>query len=293
MTTAPSQLHAILSNDDGIRAPGIVALHKALTDPHNTLGGPLFASLDTVAPLTVQSATSHGVTFDEPLMASNVEVNEYFAGTAVDGRPADCMKLALSTIWPDHHASDPDRPDLPHLAISGMNAGANCGINTIYSGTVAAALEAAFLGVPAIAVSLHIGRGRNDFDRAATLARRTIETLLHHPDLLLTPHACLNVNIPRCDDAPDNPTPDEPDTVVCPMNIHGLIDSYEKRTSPAGNEYYWSTGEGLRFAAADEGTDVAELMRGNITVTPIHYDLTRNDAVTPWRTALAARPASA
>ena len=104
-----------------------------------------------------QSATGHGITFHAPLMIQAVAVNDRMKGIAVDGRPADCVKLAIAALWPERfgHGSSPD------LVITGMNSGANVGINVIYSGTVAAAIEAAFLGVPSIAVSLHLGKGAN------------------------------------------------------------------------------------------------------------------------------------
>ena len=113
-------MRILLTNDDGIHAPGIEAMHRAL----DGLG-----EIVTVAPLTVQSATSHGITFHEPLMANEVVVNAQMKGTAVDGRPADCVKLALRELWPSWFGAD-SRPD---LVVSGMNSGANVGINIIYN----------------------------------------------------------------------------------------------------------------------------------------------------------------
>ncbi len=272
----------LLSNDDGIRAPGIRALHRALLDPDGRHGGPLGAELVTVAPLTVQSATSHGVTFNEPIMTSIERVDEHMEGIAVDARPADCVKLALSTLWPQRFGAG----EHPDVVISGMNAGANCGINVIYSGTVAAALEAAFLGVPSIAVSLHLGGGRPDFARGADLARMTIDRLLAGG--LPERHVCLNVNIPVCDDTSEPPTPDEPEIVVCPMNTHGIEDAYERRETPRGEDYYWSVAEGLGFRGADPGTDVEALLQRKITVTPLAYDLTRYDVLDAWRERVGA-----
>lgn len=288
MTT--TDLNVVLSNDDGIRAPGIQTLHNAITDPGGDLGGPLFNTVLPVAPLTVQSATSHGVTFHVPLMASEVDVNPHFSGIAVDGRPADCMKLALSTIWKEKFAATPGIPDRPDLVLSGINAGANCGINTIYSGTVAAALEAAFLGVPSIALSLHLGSGKPDWQRAGRIARSVLEALLENRDQLLQPHACLNVNIPVCDNTTQPPTPEHPSIVVRPMNTHALVDNYERRTSPAGDVYYWSAADGLNFIDSDDHADVAALMQRNVTVTPIGYDLTRHNEINAWAQRLENKP---
>jgi 5'-nucleotidase len=279
-------MRILLTNDDGIRAPGIGAMFDALVDARGEFGGPLRGTRDstsraprdvvhTIAPLTVQSATGHGVTFHQPIMVSRVRVNERMEGTAVDARPADCVKLAISRLWPEAFGEG-SRPD---LAISGMNAGANCGINVIYSGTVAAALEAAFLGVPSIAVSLHLGEGKPLFDVAARYARATIESLIAGG--LPRPHECLSINIPRTET--DGPTPP---IEVCPMNTHGLVDAYERRVSPGGDVYYWASGHGLDFRGTEPGSDVDHLLRRRITVTPLRYDLTDHDGLQRWRLRL-------
>ncbi|MEM1166668.1 MAG: 5'/3'-nucleotidase SurE [Planctomycetota bacterium] len=315
-------MNILLTNDDGIRAPGIVALHDVLAGLDPAVPKPLGDELQTIAPLTVQSATSHGVTFHEPLMVSEVTVHESMDGLAVDGRPADCVKLALAALWPERFGTG-TRPD---IVISGMNAGANCGINVIYSGTVAAAIEAAFLGIPAIAVSLHLGAGRPDFRAAARHARRAIDAVLATD--LLTAHSCININIPRCEhpgegysqaraeaeardagsrlsdlnrthpptdpiehgpDARDPHHPEAPMPIaVCPMNTHGIVDRFERRESPGGQQYYWAAGGGLDFHATDPGTDVAELFARHITVTPLRYDLSDDASMAAWRDAIAA-----
>ncbi|MBP7585672.1 MAG: endonuclease V [Spirochaetes bacterium] len=150
-------MRILLCNDDGVTAQGIVALYDALVDSSKSLGGPL-GEVFVVAPLTVQSATGHGVTFREPLMVAPNDVNERMSGIAVDGRPADCVKLALAELWPAKFGAG-TRPD---LVISGMNMGANVGINVLYSGTCAAAIEAAFLGVPSIGCAKSRLFGRHD-----------------------------------------------------------------------------------------------------------------------------------
>src|SRR3954451_8235792 len=127
----------LLTNDDGIQAPGIVAMYRELVK---------LGEVHVVAPETVQSATGHGITITTPMLTQKVEIADGIVGTAIDGRPADCVKIATARLLP--------RP--PDLVVSGINSGANVGINVIYSGTVAAAIEAAFLGLPAIAVSLYL-----------------------------------------------------------------------------------------------------------------------------------------
>lgn len=274
-------MQILLTNDDGIRAPGLSALYHAVADPENRFGGPLGSTVHVIAPLTVQSATSHGVTYAEPIMTSEESVAGLFEGDAVDGRPADCVKLGIANLWPERFGKG-QRPD---LVISGINSGANVGINVIYSGTVAAAIEAAFLGIPSIAVSLHIGTGRTDYARAAAHARRVLERIIQAgigPSKPLAPHECLNVNIPVCDDQAKPQTPEHPAIVVCPMNTHALIDAYERRASPTGSPYYWASGHGLDFRAADTGTDVDAIFQRKIAITPLRYDLTRMTDLPRW-----------
>src|SRR5688572_432806 len=165
----------LLTNDDGIQAPGLVAMYRELV----RLG-----EVHVVAPETVQSAAGHGITLTTPLLTSRVTVENGFTGTAVDGRPADCVKLAVAKIL----------PRAPDLVVSGINSGANVGINVIYSGTVAAAIEAAFLGLPAVAVSLYIRRDVPiDYARTAHFSRLTIERML---EAGLKPGQVASVNVP-------------------------------------------------------------------------------------------------
>ena len=265
-------MNILLTNDDGVHAPGIAALHSALTNPDHPYG-PL-GDLFTVAPATPQSATSHGITYYTPLMVTETTINTQPA-LAVDGRPADCTKLALTNLYPERFGLTA-RPD---LVISGMNAGANCGINVLYSGTVAAAIEAAFIGVPAIAVSLHLdsqnGKHTPDWERAATVARKTIDALIQTG--LPTSHEVLSINIPATQYLSDNTK-----AVVCPMNTHALVDQYEQRATPKGSSYYWSTAHGLEFQSTDQGTDVHELFERHITITPLQFDLTNHQRLGFW-----------
>src|SRR5947199_1215797 len=165
----------LLTNDDGIRHPGLIAMYRELT----RLG-----EVHVVAPETVQSATGHGVTLSTPLLTDRVTVEDTFTGIAVDGRPADCVKLAVAKLLPRQ----------PDLVISGINSGANVGINVIYSGTVAAAIEAAFLGVPSIALSLYLKRDiPPDYARTAVFAHRCIEQIV---EAGLGAGQVVSVNIP-------------------------------------------------------------------------------------------------
>ncbi len=260
-------MRILLTNDDGIDAPGIAALFEAVKG---------LGEVRVVAPADHQSATSHGITFHHPLMVREVEPRPGMRGTAVEGRPADCVKLGARALWQEWYGAGA-RPD---LVISGMNAGANVGINVIYSGTVGAAVEGAFLGIPSIAVSLHLGdRSRTNFARAAQIARAAIDRILEHP---LDAHRVMNVNVPRTE-APDAPMP--PIRVV-KMNVAAGIDGYERRTTPDGRTYYWPDGNGMEFFHTAEGSDVEALMERAVTVTPLWYDLSEHETLASWRARL-------
>jgi 5'-nucleotidase len=222
------------------------------------------------------------VTFHTPLMTVEDRLgwgnDQKMTGTAVDGRPADCVKVAIANIWPERFPDSP-RPD---LVVSGMNSGANVGINVIYSGTVAAAIEAAFLGIPSIAVSLHIGRSKPDYRTAAKEARRAIDVVLREG--LPEKHACLSINVPVTELDGERTVPAGGYPIrVCRMNTHGLVDKYERRVSPSGEVYYWAAGHGLDFRHTEEATDVELLMKRCITVTPLRYDLTKKSVMEHWR----------
>ncbi len=262
-------MRILLSNHDGIHAPGIDALHEAI----ESLG-----EIITIAPSTVQSATSHGVTFTQPLMSEEVVVNDRMHGTSIDGRPADCVKVAIKAIWPERYGES-ERPD---LTISGMNAGANVGINIIYSGTVAAAVESAFLGVPAIAVSLQLGdRSKTNYRRAAQIARVAIDQLIEHD---LEPHSVVNVNVPITESA-DAPMPP---LRVAEMNTAAGREGYDRRESPWGSVYYWAAGSGMDFLHTAPGSDVEALRDHHVTVTPLTYNVTDHARLQTWRDRLEA-----
>lgn len=262
-------MRILLTNDDGIDAPGIAAMFDALQG---------LGEVITIAPRMVQSAAGHGITYREPLMTEEWVVNERMKGIAVDGRPADCVKVALRAIWQERFGEG-SRPD---LTISGMNSGANVGINIIYSGTVAAAVESAFLGVPAIAVSLYLGGkdlGRVHYGRAAQIARHVIDRVLAHK---IDKHSVININVPRTESA-DAPIPQ---IRVVEMNSAPGIDAYDRRVSPYGQVYYWAAGDGMVFSHTSPGSDVEALRAGYATVTPLTYALTDYARLQSWKEAL-------
>jgi 5'-nucleotidase len=211
--------------------------------------------VQVVAPETVQSATGHGITLSGPLMTTPTTVEGLFTGTAVAGRPADCVKLALTQLM--------DRK--PDLVVSGLNSGANVGINVIYSGTVAAALEAAYLGYPAVAASLYLKNIAPDYPKAAALARQTIEKILAAG---LKKGQVMTVNIPAL-----RPEESPAGLKVARQCTRGYDDVYERRKDPKGRDYFWNTSV-FRLDNTEADTDVAALRQGYITVTPLQYDLT-------------------
>ena len=259
----------LLTNDDGITAPGIAALYSAI----RSLG-----EVVVIAPAGVQSAMSHGITFHRPLLTRDFQVNAEMFGTSIDGTPADCVKLGLRTIWAERFGAG-TKPD---LVISGMNSGANVGINVIYSGTIAAAIEAAFLGVPAIAVSLHIGESpRTQWQRAAEIARAAIDRVIEHP---LDAHRVVSINVPRTEKADVA----MPALRVVRMNTSAGVDRHERRESPEGRAYYWPYGNGMEFFHTAQGSDVEALMAHNVTITPLWYDLTDDASLAAWQKRLHA-----
>lgn len=253
-------MRIMLTNDDGIDAPGLTSLFGQIAD---------MGELHVVAPATAQSATSHGVTFHRPIRVQNRNSDNGHerppaSQLAVEGRPADCVKLAMSDLVPQPI----------DLVISGMNAGANVGINVIYSGTVAAAMEAAFLGIPAIAVSLHIGnRDTIDWQRAARYARQAIDWALDGP---MKTHSVLNINVPILD---DGQTPRG--IRVVPINKSPLVDRYANEDHGDGSRSF-RVDNSMAFREHLPGTDVEAIFAKYITVTPLHYDLTMHDRLGDW-----------
>jgi 5'-nucleotidase len=245
----------LLTNDDGITAPGLVAMYRKLTDT---------SDVQVVAPETVQSATGHGITLSGPLLTNKVDVENAFTGTAVAGSPADCVKLAISQLTSR-------RPD---LVVSGINSGANVGINVIYSGTVAAAIEAAFLGLPAIAISLYLKRDiPPDYARTAALARRCIEQILAAG---LRPGQVASVNIPSL-----RPGEEPAGVKVVRQCTRPWNDTYERRKDPRGRDYFWNSSV-FTLSTDEPDTDVAALRDNFITITPLQFDLTEHQTLDEW-----------
>jgi 5'-nucleotidase len=249
----------LLTNDDGIYARGLAALYQELSKDAECL---------VVAPEIEQSAVGHAITIFRPLMVRKALKNGVFLGHAVAGTPADCVKIGLCEL-----AEGPI-----DLVVSGINRGANVGINVLYSGTVSAATEAAILGVPSLAISLDTHRDA-DYSVAARFARQMAAFVLENP----LPQVALNVNVPAI--------PEEAirGVVVAKQGGARLMERFEKRIDPRENTYYWLAGETELSACEDEESDASALKRGMITITPICYDLTRYDLLDGLNTRAIGR----
>jgi 5'-nucleotidase len=214
------------------------------------------AEVVVVAPATEQSAVGHSITLLNPLIVQEVTDEEGRPlGWAVEGRPADCVKLALLELlpWP------------PDLVVSGLNAGSNSGINVLYSGTVAAAIEGAFSRHTSIAISLEYRRPTSlNFTEAARLARRVIEQIVaHHP-----PDGSLfNVNIPSLDNGAVK------GIRTAPQNVGPYMESFDRRIDPRGRIYFWNS-PSIECPQPHPDTDVTAMAEGYIAVTPLQFNLT-------------------
>lgn len=252
-------MRILISNDDGILAPGLAALRAAVAD---------LGEVTVVAPDSAQSAAGHGITLKRPLVVQRVRLGGAvpFEGLSVDGQPADCVRLAVHKLL--------DRA--PELVLSGINAGSNVGINVLYSGTVAAAAEGAMCGIPAVAFSARIG-DQADFPRIARLCRWVLNELL---DAGLRPGELINVNIPELG-------PGRPRGVrVRRQSTAELEEDYRLHHDADGREAYLLA-EGFRFGPSRKDTDIEALAQGYITVTPLHVDMTNHRrledlAQRPW-----------
>lgn len=248
-------MHILVTNDDGIYAPGLEALAAELT----RLG-----TVVVYAPSVEQSGVSHSITYLSPLIVQDVFRKGRLFGKAVAGSPADCVKLAMLELT--------ESP--PSLVVSGINSGANVGINVLYSGTVAAAIEGAFFGVTSIAVSLAMSE-QPDYLRAAKLAVDLISQLLAAG---VTPGSLWNLNLPQS-------SPGWPLGVkTLPMGIERYREVLDRRTDPRGRTYYWAGLEPQIPHTGEPNTDVQALAEGYATLTPLHFSLTHEQRLAEIRT---------
>ncbi len=237
----------LVTNDDGIFAPGILQLKDDLSQ---------IGVVTVVAPISEKSAVGHAITLSDPLRVIEVERNGDFFGFGVNGTPADCVKLGIRCLMENK----------PDIIVSGINQGSNTAINIIYSGTVSAAAESVIMDVPAVAVSLTSYTSK-DFSYAGKVARQISREVLRNG---LPEGVLLNVNVPPIAE-------DEIEGVVPTRQGKGKYDeAFDKRTDPNNRTYYWLTGKRM-ILDFDNDIDDVVVMNNKVSVTPIHYDLTRYD----------------
>lgn len=242
---------ALLTNDDGIFAPGLAAMERRLA---------AMGEVIAVAPSTEQSGVGHAITFLSPLTAKKVFDGDRPRGWAVDGSPADAVKLAITQFLPR-------RPD---IVVSGINSGLNAGINVLYSGTVAAAIEGAFFGITSIAVSLE-WEEHAEYAAAAEIAADVIAEVLRRSP---TPGSLYNLNIPT------RALRGKRELRVVPMGTARYGEAYERRVDPRGRPYWWATNDPPP-PPSPQPTDITALAEGYVTLTPLDYDLTHRAALGP------------
>lgn len=239
-------MNILVTNDDGIHAPGIIALAHALQ---------AIGTVTIVAPDREQSAVGHALTLHHPLRVSQLADLRY----AVDGTPTDCVNLGIHTLLAE-------RPD---LVVSGINRGGNLAEDVTYSGTVSAAMEATLMGVPAIAVSLVTTGAGTNYAAAGTIAARIAKLVAHNG---LPPDTFLNINVPDLPLEQIN-TP----LVTCQGKRHfaGMI---VDKVDPRGRNYYWIGSVEVNFIDLP-GTDFAAISRNHVSITPLHLDLTNHASI--------------
>ncbi len=247
-------MHILLTNDDGIFAPGLAALYKELIS---------LWDVTVVAPADSKSGASHSITIHQPLMCNEVDIHDQFTGYSVHGSPADCVKLAFMQLC--------ERP--VDLVVAGINNGANVGINIYYSGTVAAAMEGAFLKIPAVAMSL-AREDEMDFETAAKHGMATLKQLLP-----IQSGDVININIPQLNNG-------KPKGIkVVPQSTQAFQEYYIHNKDNRGNSSYQLAG-GAHLTdqiVADTGC----LLEGYITVTALspgmtNYEKNRQLERIPW-----------
>ena len=241
----------LVTNDDGINAPGIRTLISVIKDIGDVI---------VVAPDSPQSGMGHAITINSTLHSSritpkNSEIIEY----SCSGTPADCVKLAINELMPRK----------PDLCVSGINHGSNSSINVIYSGTMSAAIEAGIEGVPAIGFSLLDYSWNADFSQSKDFIRKITLNALNNG---IPKGVVLNVNIPAVNKS------DIKGVKICRQAKAYWVEEFDKRKNPLGQEYYWLTG---KFVNKDQGEDTDEwaLKNNNISIVPVEFDLTAHHAI--------------
>jgi 5'-nucleotidase len=246
MAKAKNKPTILITNDDGITAPGIKNLVEAVRD---------LGKVIVVAPDKAQSGMGHAITINHPLRMTKMDMFDGIEAWQTNGTPVDCVKLAVDKIL---HGK-------PDLCLSGINHGANHSINVIYSGTMSAAMEASIESIPSIGFSLLDYNYEADFAPARQYVKKIVSSLLQQKKL--DKHLLLNVNIPSI------PLELLKGVKICRQAYAKYEEDFEERKDPHGKKYYWLTGEFVNF---DKGrdTDVWALEHNYVSVVPVQFDLT-------------------
>ena len=252
----------LISNDDGYQAPGIVALYEALKD---------IAEVEVIAPEHNNSAKSNALTLNAPIYVHQAQSGATKGFRYVTGTPADCVHIALTGLLGYK----------PDLVVSGINNGANMGDDTIYSGTVGAAMEGYLFGIPAIAFS-QIQKGWQHLDVAALKARELVQSLIAHPQPQNDKARpwLLNVNIPNL------PLEALKPLKVCRLGRRHAAEPVIQQVSPRGETMYWIGAAGPALDDS-EGTDFHAARQGHMTLTPLKVDLSDHEALSYWGQSIA------
>ena len=235
----------LITNDDGITAPGIRNLVEAVKDLGNVI---------VVAPDKAQSGMGHAITIGQPLRMNKVDLFEGIEAWQVSGTPVDCVKLAVDKIL---HRK-------PDICLSGINHGANHSINVIYSGTMSAAMEASIESIPSIGFSLMDYSVEADFTASRFYINKIVSSLLKKK---VEKHFLLNVNIPKL------PLELIKGVKLCKQAYAKYEEDFDERTDPQGRKYYWLTGKFINFDKSKD-TDVWALENNFVSVVPVQFDLT-------------------
>lgn len=246
----------LVTNDDGIVAPGI----KALISVMKTIG-----DVVVVAPDSPQSAMGHAITINNTLHIDKINLDEeVLSAYSCSGTPVDCVKLGVHEILKRK----------PDICVSGINHGSNSSINVIYSGTMSAAVEAGIEGIPAIGFSLLDYNWNADFDAVKDFVKTiTLEVLQNG----LPKGVVLNVNFPK------RKKEDIQGIKICRQAKASWVEEFDKRTNPQGKEYYWLTGQFINEDSGDD-TDEWALANGYVSVVPVQFDLTAHYAINELKT---------
>ncbi len=262
-------MRILITNDDGINAPGLAVLHEIAAE----VAGP-DGEVWTVAPAFEQSGVGHSISYVHPMMIAELEPRRF----AAEGSPADCVIAGLYDVLADR---------VPDLVLSGVNRGNNAAENVLYSGTIGGAIEAALQGLPAIALSQYLGPKTealaDPFEAARAHGAGVVRALLDHADWSSRDYRLFyNVNFPPCAAA------DVAGTEVAAQGVRpGTHFSVEPVLAPSGRRFLWVKG-GPQQVGTAPGTDVAANFANRISVTPMRCDLTAHDALAPLARRLAS-----